>query len=37
ISDMVANSALGLKPAKVVVSESPDMRGMAAATARLIA
>ncbi|SMX41129.1 uroporphyrinogen-III synthase [Octadecabacter ascidiaceicola] len=37
ISDVVANSALGLNPSKVVVSDSPDMRGMAAATARLSA
>lgn len=37
ISGAVAKSAETLLPKKVVVSERPDMRGMAAATARLIA
>ena len=37
ISDIVAHSALGIKPSEVVVSESPDMCGMAAATRRLTA
>jgi uroporphyrinogen-III synthase len=37
ISDIVAKSSLVLKPAKVIVSERPDMRGMAAATVRLTA
>ncbi len=37
ISDAVAKSALTLMPKEVVVSERPDMRGMAAATARLTA
>ena len=37
ISDLVAEAAQALKPAVTSVSERPDMRGMAAATARLIA
>ena len=37
ISDAVAEAAQALKPVATFVSERPDMRGMAAATARLIA
>ena len=37
ISNVVANSAMVLKPTEAIVSESPDMRGMTAATARLTA
>ena len=35
ISDFVAQAALSLTPVDVIVSERPDMRGMAAAIARL--
>lgn len=37
ISDVVAEAAQALRPVITLVSEQPDMRGMAAATARLIA
>lgn len=37
ISEAVAEASRSLRPIKTIVSERPDMRGMAAATARLIA